>query len=311
MTDLRAAIAEYISIRRALGFEMRNAATALQRFVTFAETEAADFITTELALRWARQPNRTDGIAWSVRLGIVRRFARFRAATDSRTEVPPAGLLPYRYHRKPPYLYSHSDLERLIAAAKLLASPKGLRAQTFVTLLGLHAVTGLRAGEGVRLDQQDVDLDRDLLWISRTKFGKSRWVPIHPTTAYVLRRYARHRDRIFPKPRTAAFFVTEKGVRLPSWTVRATFPKLVRRAGLARRVDSRAPRLHDFRHSFAVATLLRWYRSGADVERRMPVLSTYLGHTNVVHTYWYLSATPELLRLAARLVETPAGGRSR
>jgi integrase/recombinase XerD len=311
MSDLRASLQEYLSTRRALGWTLHQTGKTLQRFVDFAQREGASSITTDLALRWARRPAGVDPSTCSIRLGMVRGFARFCSAADPLTEVPPDGLLPYRYRRKPPFLYSRADVTRLIAAAKTLRSPRGLRAKTFVTLIGLHAITGLRTGESVGLDRKDVDLERRLLWIRKTKFGKSRWVPIHSSTAGVLRDYAHDRDRTFPLLQTPAFFVTEKGKRLQAWAARATFAKLARRVGLTPPAGSRGPRLHDFRHSFAVATLLRWYRSGADVEQRMPLLATYLGHTNAAHTYWYLSATPELLRYAARLIDAPAGGHSR
>lgn len=311
MSHLQAALDEYLAVRRGLGYALLKTGIALHRFVVFAEREGSPFITTDLALRWARQAVHVDSSTWAIRLGIVRRFARFCVATDSRTEVPPDGLLPYRYRRKAPFVYSRTDIDRLVAAAAELSSSHGLRARTFATLVRLHAVTGLRTGESVGLDREDVDLERHLLLIRKTKFGKTRWVPIHPSTARALRRYAHHRDRILPKLQTPAFFVTEKGKRVPTWTAQVTFAKLVRRVGLATRVGGRGPRLHDFRHGFAIRTLLRWYRSGIDVERRMPLLSTYLGHTDVARTYWYLSATPELLRCAARLVEPPPGGIAR
>ena len=311
MSELRKALDEYLALRRALGFALRSVGHELASFVTFAEREGAEFVTTDLALRWARRSVRAEQTMWSARLGMVRRFARYRAAADPRTEVPPDGLLPYHRRRKPPFLYSAADVRHLIAAAAALPSPRGLRGRTFATLLALHAVTGLRTSESVGLDRADVDLERGLLFVRRTKFGKSRWVPIHPTTARALGEYARERDRVVPAPQTPAFFVTEWGGRVRKGLAHQTFRRVVRSVGLRPRADGRRPRIHDFRHGVAIATLLRWYRTGVDVERRLPLLSTFLGHTSVEDTYWYLQATPELLHWAARRVEAPRGGRPR
>lgn len=311
MSELRCALEEYLAVRRALGFKLRDVARELDRFVAFAEREGAAFITTEMALRWAQQSSRVHPATWSARLGMVRRFARYHAATDQRTEVPPDGLLPYRRRRKPPFIYSRTDIARLIAAAAELPSPRGLRGPTFATLFALHVVTGLRTSESVGLDRDDVDLERGLVVIRRTKFGKSRWVPIHATTARALGHYADDRDRIVPLPTTTAFFVTEWGSRIRKGLAHQTFRTLVRQVGLRPRADGRRPRIHDFRHGLAVATLLHWYRSDDDVERCMPLLSTFLGHASVEDTYWYLQATPELLRQALRRVEAPHEGQGR
>jgi integrase len=218
-------------------------------------------------------------------------------------------LLPHRYARKPPYIYTGREIKRLIAVARQLPSATGLRPATYATLFGLLAVTGLRISEALALNRADVDGAQAVLTIRRTKFGKSRLVPVHPATQRALARYARRRDRVYPKPMTESFFVSEHGARLTQWTVRYTFNRLSRRIGLRGPADRRGPRLHDLRHRLAVDTLLRWYRAGVDVERHLPELSTYLGHRHVADTYWYLSAVPELLRLAAARLEA-RGGRS-
>src|SRR2546427_11267727 len=304
MSTLSPAVQEYLSLRRRLGFKLREEGTLLPDFVAFLERQGARHITTELALQWALQRPGPLPPHWAVRLRMVRLFATHWSATDPRTEVPPLGLLPYRYHRKPPHIYTDDEILSLIRAAKRLWTWKGLRPWTYATLIGLLAVTGMRAGEVISLDRDDVDLDRGVLTIRRTKFGKSRLIPVHPSTRRALRHYTRRRDRVHPKSTTESLFVSERGARLTQWTVRYTFNRLSRRIGLRGPADRRGPRLHDFRHRLAVTTLLRWYRTGVDVERHLPELSTYLGHRHVADTYWYLSAVPELLRLAAARLET-------
>lgn len=299
MSKLRTALEEYLAVRRALGFELRFAGSMLHRFVEFADKEGSSFITRDLALRWATQPKNCQPARWANRLGMVRRFAQYRSAVDPRTEVPPQGLLPHRFYRKPPYIYSDDQIVQLIEEAKQLRSPLGLRGATCSTLFGLLSVTGMRISEALSLDREDVDLNDRILTIRRTKFGKSRLVPIHASTQEVLRRYATLRDRIFPKPHAPSYFVLECGRRLSKWSVRRAFIQLSHRTGLRSPTDRRGPRIHDLRHGFAIRTLLRLYRAGEDVDRQMPALTTYLGHGHVTDTYWYLSATPELLRLAS------------
>jgi integrase/recombinase XerD len=191
----------------------------------------------------------------------------------------------------------------LIEAARLLPSPRGLRASTYATLFGLLAVTGMRMSEPIALDRGDVDLTRGILTVRRTKFGKSRIVPIHASTQQELRQYLDLRDRLHPLVQTRSFFISERGDRLTEWSVRWTLVRLSHRIGLRGPGDSHGPRLHDLRHGFAVETLLRWYRAGVDVEKHLPELSTYLGHVHVADTYWYISAVPELLQLATLRLE--------
>lgn len=309
MSSLRQAVDEYLALRRGLGFSLQRPAALLRNFAAFLERAGAPYITRELALRWAQQPAHTQPAHWASRLSVVRRFAQFWSASDPRTEVPPHGLLPHRYGRKSPYIYTAGEIGRLIAAARQLPSATGLRPATYATLFGLLAVTGLRISEALALNQGDVDWSEAVLTIRRTKFGKSRLVPVHPSTRRALQRYCGLRDRVHPKPATGSVFVSERGARLTAWTVRYTFNKLSRQIGLRGPADRRGPRLHDFRHRVAVNTLLHWYRAGVDVERHLPELSTYLGHGHIADTYWYLSAVPELLRLAAARLEA-RGGRS-
>jgi len=300
MNDLRQAVENYLVIRRGLGFRLRVPATLLHRFAEFVESEHASHITTDLALRWATQPSNALPSTWTWRLGIVRRFAVWHRATDPRTEVPPEGLLPHRYRRKSPYIYSDKEIETLMQEAGKLSSPSGLRAHTYSTLFALLAVTGMRINEALHLDRGDVDLLDGILTIRRTKFGKSRLVPVHASTRKALNSYAQTRDRILPRLVTPAFFVTDRGTRVTESTARYTFAKVSQKIGLRAVAGGhgRGPRLHDMRHRFAVRTLVNWYRAGLDVEREIPKLATYLGHVHVNDTYWYLEAVPELLQLA-------------
>ena len=303
MSALLSAVDEYLTLRRTLGFKLTGVGHDLQQFVRFAESEGAEWVTTNLALHWATQPTKASPAHWARRVGIVRQFARYYSAVDPRTEIPPPDLLPYHYARKPPYLYRDEEIAALIEAAACLPSSTGLRATTYATLFGLLAVTGMRISEPIRLDRADVDLERGSLSIRGTKFGKSRWLPLHPTATAELVRYAERRDNLYPTPSTPSFFLSEQGTRLTAWSVRGTFVKLSHQIGLRAPEDRHGPRLHDLRHRFAILTLLHWYRCGDNVEQRLPQLAAYLGHAHVSDTYWYLSATPELLALAARRLE--------
>ena len=300
MSELRKSLRSYLALRRALGFKLKTQGYLLHRFVDFADEQGASFITRDLALRWAMASPHGQPAQCGRRLHVVRMFAEYRADADSRTEIPPRGLLPDSYRRRSPYVYSDDDIRKLMEAALQLRSRRGLRATTFATLFGLLAVTGLRIGECLGLDHQDVGLVDGILHVRQSKFGKSRLVPLHPSACNALNRYATLRRRIFPQPKDNRFFVSELGKGLSLEHFRRTFWKLARSIGLRGLVGQRGPRIHDFRHGFAIRTLERLYRADADVERHLPVLATYLGHVDTVSTYWYLTATPELLRLASR-----------
>lgn len=309
MSRLQSMLDEYLAMRRALGHKLLLPGRLLQRFVAFADRTGADFITTELALDWAMQPAEAQPAQWANRLGMVRRFARYCSAIDPRTTVPAPDLLPHRYRRPPPYLYRDDQIIRLLQAARRLPCVIGLRPHTYATLFGLYAATGMRCNEPLQLDRDDVDLVHGVLTVRGTKFGKSRYVPLHPSTQHALQDYAGHRDRLCRTPQSPSFFLSERGTRVTEWSVRWTFVKLSHEIGLRRPDDSRGPRLHDLRHRLAITTLLDWYRRGVDVERHLPELSTYLGHAHITDTYWYLTATPELLRHALRRVEHAARDR--
>jgi integrase/recombinase XerD len=298
MSDLSGSVADYLSVRRALGFKLTENGRQLPDFVAFVEAAGASTVTTELAVAWATQPTGATPVWWARRLAMVRGFARHLKAIDPATEVPPLGVLPHRCRRAAPYVYSDADVAALMAATRALRSP--LRAATYETVIGLLAVTGMRSGEALRLERDHLDWDEGVLTVWNSKFQKSRALPLHPTTMKALRSYAQLRDELCPHPHAPSFFITTTGTRLGR-SFNKVFAGLVRSAGLDH--SGRRPRPHDLRHRFAVRTLIEWYRAGVDVDAHMPLLSTYLGHSNPENTFWYLSAVPELLLLASQRLE--------
>lgn len=297
MTALSVAAEDYVAMRRCLGFKLSDYGRQLADFIAFLEATGATTVTTEAAVAWAVQPRNATPRWWAQRLGVIRGFAAHLHAFDPAAQVPPAGILASPAHRKEPYLYSDAEVAALMAAARRL--PQKIRGVTYETLIGLVAVTGMRPGEALRLDRDDVDWHDGVVRIVGTKFGKDRDVPVQPCTLEALDDYRRLRDRRCPQPRSASFFVSNVGTRLNHGCVDKAFRSLLAPAGITWPAGRRRPRLHDLRHGFAVKTLIGWYREGADVDARLPLLSTYLGHSNPSHTYWYLSASPELLALAA------------
>ena len=304
MSGLRARAEEYLAMRRALGFKLESHGPRLMSFVRFCEDRGAATVTTDLAVEWATSTASDHEAYQARRLDVVRIFARHLQPLDPAAEVPPEDVLDRRQCRVPPYLYSPQEVTALMSAARTLRP--AFRAVTWRTLIGLLAVTGMRQGEACRLGRGDVDLNEETITIEDSKFGKSRMVFLHPTAAAALRAYERARDEAFPEQEAPAFLVNSRGLPLDSRNTPKTFATLVMAAGIQAPPGQRAPRLHDLRHVFTVATLLDWYRDGGDVQARLPVLSTWLGHVDPKSTYWYLSAVPELLALAAARLE-PAG----
>lgn len=312
MRTLGEALTEYVAVRRALGTQLREPAVTLRHFVEFVEGHGAAFITTDLALRWAMTPKAVQRATWARRLSQVRRFATWLSAHDPRTQIPPARILAGQRRRTQPHIFTDQEITDLIRAAGRLPSSKGVRAHTYTTLIGLLTTTGLRPGEALALEQADVDLERGILSIRYSKFGKSRFVPLHESTHAALAGYARRRGVRHAHGQTDAFFVSDRGRPLSPSATRRTFAHLTSAVGLrhatGRRVG-RGPRLQDFRHTFTTRTLIEWYRAGRDVTRELPTLSTYLGHSDVAHTYWYIAGIPELLQLATdNLSGRRAGG---
>lgn len=305
MSELRRALADYIALRGSLGFRTEPLRHWLSEFVRYVEQSGGDTITTEAAIAWATTPTGTTGAWHAERLRFVRGFARYLQAIDASVEVPPTDALAGRHRRVVPYLYSDAEIASLMAAAQELPSP--VLAATYQTMIGLLAITGMRVGETIALDRTDVDLSSGVLMIRHAKFGKTRQILLHPSTVQALSDYAVRRDRLC-RCSSLAFFVSSYGTRLFYTVFRVTFNELARQAGLQPRSAACRPRPHDLRHSFAVRTLLEWYRDGVEVMARLPALSTWLGHVDPASTYWYLSCAPELFALVAERLESANGG---
>jgi integrase/recombinase XerD len=310
MTGLERAIDQYVGLRRRLGFRLAIQRGILYRFAKFAAKEKASVVTTDLVLRWVSGMIDVLPATAARSFSVVRQFAVWWKARDPRTQIPPARLVARRYQRRVPFLHTAHQLRRLLTAAKRLESKNGIRGLTYSTLFGLIAAAGLRISEAVNLDGADVNLAEGVLTIRGTKFGKTRLVPLHPSTTSALAKYAARRDRIMANVRSPAFFLSERGRRVTDWSTRYNFAHVSQQVGdrpsqrgsagprRSRYRHGCGPRLHDLRHRFAAETLLAWYRAGSDVERELPKLATYLGHVKMEHTYWYIEAVPELLQLA-------------
>ncbi len=292
MSALRDTADDYLRMRRALGYKLEIQGLLLNGFVSYLEDVGAVTVTIENAVAWATAPAGADPSYWAGRLSVVRQFARHLQTLDPACEVPPAQLLPYRSRRAIPYLYETA----LMDAAGKLEPP--LLAANYQTLIGLMAVTGLRLGARRFVSTVSTSMTDTSCCGSWSKFGKSREVVLHDSTMCALTDYGRLRDERFPQPRCEAFLVSTRGTRLRKNCIHHMFPRLVQTAGLTPRPGCR-PRLHGLRHSFAVRTLLEWHRDGVDVQARLPLLSTYMGHVDPASTFWYLSAAPELLALVA------------
>ena len=303
MNTLQKALRDYVTLHRSLGFKFRGQEQTLRHFVAFMNERGARCITTPLAFEWAIQPAHAKPSRWAQRLGYVRGFARHLQAEQPDTQVPSTQLIPARFARAKPHLYTEEEIEQLMAAAKELSPGDGLPGLSYYCLFGLLTVTGLRIGEALALTRGDVDLHNGVLTVRGAKFGKSRLVPLHLSTQRMLRRYARQRDALIGELRSPYFLVAEEGGRLWGPTVRVAFYELSRQIGLRGPADRSGPRLHDFRHRFAVEILRRWYRAGQNIETHLPALSTYLGHCSIRDTYWYLSACPQLMSAAAQRLE--------
>lgn len=301
MTALREALADYLAVRRALGYKLERAEKLIGQFLDYLDERDTDTVTIEHALGWATEPSSADPWWWALRLNAVRPFATYLHTRDARNEVPPKGLIAYQQPRATPYLYSQTEIGALMEAAA--HRPHPMSAATYPALIGTLAVTGMRIGEALALEVQDLDSDQAILTVRDGKFGKSRLLPLHPTGLHALLDYQRTRDRLLPVRACDRLFVSSVGTPLDYSWVRRAFRAITQDAGIAVRSASCRPRIHDLRHSFAVATLLDAYRRGDDVQALLPRLSTYMGHTNPKNTYWYLSAAPELLALAGERLE--------
>jgi len=303
MSTLRTAADDYLAIRRSLGFKLRMQGRLLMDFVDYLEQAQSETVTTDAAVEWATQPTGASPEWHAARLGVARRFATHLCFLDPRCEVPPRDVLPERHRRLPPYIYSADDIAALMEKARQLRPAQ--RAVTHETVIGLLAVTGMRSGEVIRLNRGDVDLVAATLRVIDTKFGKSRELSLQATTVNALETYARLRDECWPGRSSPSFFLSSRGKRMSQSTLNSTFFQLVRAAGLEPDPTSmaRRPRPHDLRHTFAVTTLVAWYRADEDVGARLPALSAFMGHVEPKDTYWYFSAVPELMALASERVQ--------
>jgi integrase/recombinase XerD len=300
MSKLRRSLCDYLALRRSLGSQLQREDRILLSLVAYVEAQKSKYITAPLALVWSQQGGCNSQRRASRRLSQARQFARYMSARDPRTEVPAKELLPCRSSRLIPYLYSEQEVERLMAAASCFKLP--WKSRTYGALIGLLAITGMRVGEAIRLELQDFDAKAGVLTVRESKFGKSRELILHSSTAQVLQAYLGSRSRRFKSSACESLLVSTSGTRLNYKNVHHGFLRMVRRAGLWDQKPHR-PRIHDLRHSFAVRTLIDWYDSDLEVEPKLPLLSTYLGHVSPSSTYWYLQASPELVSRAARKLE--------
>lgn len=297
MSTLTVELDRYLGLRRQMGFKLARAEKLLRQFVAYCEEAGTDAVTAEVALGWATLPPGASTSWVSLRLTVVRGFSVHLGLIDERHQVVPTSLVPGRSQRATPYLYAEEEVVAMMAAAASLGSP--MRQASYAAIVGLLWATGMRVGEAFSLDVADVDLASGVCTVRGAKFGKSRELPVHETTSEALAAYLRRSRQLCPEPASPAFFLSASGNRIRYDNFHLAFKTLVRRAGLTARSPRCRPRPHDLRHSFAVRTLVGWYRDGADVEAMLPRLSTYLGHVHPANTYWYLSAAPELLGLAA------------
>lgn len=305
MTNFRELAHEYIALRRSLGYKLRQHEGLLNSFSCHLEQASAVTLTNDLAISWATSPSGVQPFTWKKRLSVIRGFARYLQTLDQHTEVPAADLLAYRYQRPVPYIYTEDEIRAILSAVSNLKP--AFMAETYRTLFGLLAVTGMRLGEALRLNQADVDLVSGSLVIQLTKFSKSRELVLHPTTTNALSRYAEQREQRYPSAASSGFFLSTRGTRLIDVRVHRVFRQVIDNLGLLPRGGSGVPRIHDLRHTFTVTTLRDWYRAEQSPSGKLPFLSAYLGHVDPVSTYWYLQTDAELLRLAAERLEYVPG----
>jgi integrase len=293
-------VQEYLSLRRQLGYALHSTGQQLMAFARYADAVGhRGPITVELAVTWAKLPQGARPHWWARRLQIVRGFAQHRCLFEPDTEIPPAGLLGPHFRRGTPHIYSEAEISSLLLAAAELGPVNGLRPHTYVTLFGLLVASGLRISEALHLGRDDVDLEHGVLTVVLTKFRKSRMLPLDPSTTQALAKYAQRRDCYFSQAAARTFFLGEHGKPLSASGVARTFGILRDELGWTKNREGRRPRIHDMRHTMVVRTMLRWYREGSDVDRKILALSTYMGHVEVADTYWYLTAVPELMTLTA------------
>lgn len=298
---------DYLRVRRALGYKLESTEHLLARFVAYLDARDADTITVADAVGFATAPPAGTARTQALRLSAIRCFTRWARCQRPDIEVPPARILPARPTRVAPFIYTTDQVQALLDATATLDPP--LRAVTYRTLIGLMAATGIRTGEALGLDIDSYDQLAGTLTV-RGKYGKIRRLPLHPTVRDALTSYIDQRRR-FPLAATEpALLVSTHGTRLRPSRVHPTFRQLAVTAGLGSASTSCRPRLHDLRHTFAVSTMLDAYRRGDDPAVVLPILSTWLGHTEPRDTYWYLTGTTELLEAAVTRLQNTSDERS-
>ncbi|CAN5903273.1 tyrosine-type recombinase/integrase [soil metagenome] len=297
--DCAVLVENYLAMRRGLGYRLERQARYLRNFAGFLDRAGHHGpVPLMLSVDWATSTSSTDPCNRARRLSVLRGFLRHLAALDGATEVPPPGLLGPTGRRKPPHVYSDGEITSLLRAAAALTPAGGLRPHCYVTLFSLLACTGLRISEALALSREDVDLAHGVLTVRAGKGGRARLVPLHPSALEPLRGYAARRDQYGGAP-ADAFFRTDRGDRLSYQAVSNTFSRMRRRLGWTAQGRTRAPRIHDLRHRMVVRRLQLWHAQGADVDRKIAALATYLGHVVVSDVYWYLTAVPELMTVVA------------
>lgn len=307
MKTLDSGIEDYLELRRALGFRLKKDADLLSDFSLFLRERGEHRITTSRAMEFAKLSCQASTEWQARRLMAIRNFARYWQAVDSSTEIPPHGVFKRLKQRAKPHIYTDDQIAGLVSAALAVHCGQGIAELSYATIIGLLAVTGLRIGELMGLKSQDIDLTAGRLTIHSSKRCNSRIIPIHDSTIERLQAYAERRFQLFPDSKEEAFFVNKVGKQLTHPVFWRAFIRTSMECGIRSSWQGNGPRIHDFRHTFAVNTLLGWHRSGANIEQQLPVLSAYLGHSCPSHTYWYLSMIPELREIVAERLEARLG----
>ena len=304
--NIQSRVQDYLAERRRLGFQLKDSGQALMGFARYVDAlDQAGPLTLDVMIEWARQDQqgRHRPETWARRLKLLRPFARYLQQFEPETAVPDESVFGPIPGWLMPHIYRDREVVDLLAAARSLPPCGGLRSCTYETLFGLIASAGLRLSEALNLLDSDVDLPQDLLTVRQTKFAKSRLLPLHPTTVDALHRYRQVRNRYVPVTADTPFFIGSRGrhlgCALSDRQVHRVFRQLCNQLGWKNRGVHDGPRIHDLRHTFAVRRVILWHEQGTDIDQAMLALSTYMGHAKISHTYWYLTAVPELMTLAA------------
>ncbi len=309
MIKLKTAVDKYIQLRQSLGYKLRCEKYILYDFVRYMKKEKTDVITIDHAITWAKSRKNAKKARWSCRLSAVRCFSKYYKIIKSESQIIPDKILSFKYERKAPYIYTDKDVINILNACNSLYPKNPIGKYTYKTLLGLISVTGMRISEAIALQEDDINFKDKYITVNKSKFNKSRIIPVSDSVIKELKKYQKKRDNYLPEIKKSSFFISVKGGRPYYSTVQKDFRKIIDSAGLNPKVGGRRQRIHDFRHTLAVRVLLMWYRNGDNVSQKMPILSTYLGHVEPRDTYWYLSAVPELMKLTSQKLEIYLGGK--